>query len=375
MNRFITRLYSYLDFNRYPGRYDARERHTITTMFLLGGLYCIVAVSLLLFFGAQALVLGDSDYGYMLLACAGITVTSYGLLWLLGLYNWSSYLVVGLMSGFCLILFYTGGEDTTGPIWYLVYPVLALFCLGARRGLIAAGILMLLTVLLATSVFSTTVITQYSPVLLQRLLAAYIAITILAYLFACFRDQGEAQLKAINEQLETLSNTDMLSGLLNRRGIEECIEYQIQTYSRYQIPFSMVLFDINGFKGINDTYGHVFGDYVIQTIGQQFLNSLRKIDSACRWGGDEFLLLLPGTGAAAAEIMAARLQQTIQDTTFALEGQRTQVDTSYGISEYKGGGSVDKVIRVADEALYQAKQQPRPKTGQQTGQKDSSTAD
>jgi len=134
MSKFVSLLYSSLDFNRHARRYDAQERHAITTLFLLSGLYCLVALFFLLFFGFHAVLAGDMSYALMMFACACVTVASYFLLWKLGLYTWGGHLVVLLMAAMCLVLFYTGGEEATGPMWYLVFAVLAMFAQGRVVG-------------------------------------------------------------------------------------------------------------------------------------------------------------------------------------------------------------------------------------------------
>jgi len=355
MNKFIAYLYSFLDFNRYPGRYDARQRHTITTMFLLSGLYCVIALFFLLFFGLQSLALGREGYAFVLLGFAALTVGGYWLVWYLGYYPWISHMVIGLYGFLCLWLFNNGGEQGTAPMWYLLFPVLALFLQGHVFGMVSIGVLMGLTYLMANTDFGLDTY-AYSDAFMQRLVAVYIAITALTYLFAYFRYQNETQLAKINEQLETMSNTDKLSGLLNRRGMEERLNHMMQTHARFQTPFSVIMMDIDGFKRINDEYGHLFGDYVIQAIAETCTRSLRQIDHVSRWGGDEFLLLMPGTGAEGAEVFAHRLREAINTSPFSLEGNSIQVTASFGICEHKGAKVIEKTISKADDFLYHAKQ-------------------
>ena len=356
MNGFINYLYSFLDFNRNPGRYDARERHAITTVFLLSGLYCLIALFFLLFFGLQALAMGRDSYAYILMGFAVLTVVGYLLIWYLGYYPWISHLVTGLYGILCLYLFYNGGEQGTAPMWYFVYPPLSLFLQGRYVGLLSTGLLMLLTFVMATVGIPGLDIYSYSDEFMERMVAVYIAITAISYLFAYFRYHSESKLAEANAQLETMSNTDKLSGLLNRRGMEELLENMIQTHLRFKTPFSLIMIDIDGFKRINDEHGHMFGDYVIQTIAELCSKSLRKIDSACRWGGDEFLLLMSGTGVEGAEIFARRLRDAINEASFSLDGSTVKVTASFGICEHIGSNVIEKTIHKADGFLYQAKQ-------------------
>jgi diguanylate cyclase (GGDEF)-like protein len=357
MNHFIFTLYASLDFNRGSRRYDAWERHSISTLFLLSGVYCLVAIIFLLLFAVQAVMAGNASYALMLFAFSIVTAFGYFLIWHLGLYTWGGHLVVLLMGTLCLVLFYTGGQQNTGPMWYLIFPILATFAQGRLAGIISIAVLLLLTLLIATVPIPGLEPAQYSVVFLQRLFSVYLAISALAYLFAFFRHQAELQLTHINKQLEILTNTDKLSGLLNRRGMDAKLENMQQTYTRFKLPFTLIMFDIDQFKSINDEHGHMFGDFVIQQIGDICRTTLRKIDNACRWGGEEFLLLLPGTSEAGALVLAERLRDKISEKAFALDGNSARVTASFGICQYSDPAGLDKTLQVADRNMYLAKQQ------------------
>jgi diguanylate cyclase (GGDEF)-like protein len=356
MNHFISTLYASLDFNRGTKRYDSWERHAISTLFLLSGVYCLVAIIFLLSYGVQAVMAGNASYALMLFAFSIVTAFGYFLIWHLGLYTWGGHLVVLLMGTLCLVLFYTGGQQNTGPMWYLVFPILATFAQGRLAGVISIAILLFLTLLLATVQIPGLEPAQYNVVFLQRLFSVYVVISALAYLFAFFRYQAEIQLTYINKQLEILTNTDKLSGLLNRRGMDAKLENMQQTYTRFKLPFTLVIFDIDKFKSINDEHGHMFGDFVIQQIGEICRTTLRKIDDACRWGGEEFLLLLPGTSEEGAFVLAERLRDRISEKAFALDGKSARVTASFGICQYSEPGGLDKTLHVTDSNMYLAKQ-------------------
>lgn len=357
MSKFVSLLYSSLDFNRHARRYDAQERHAITTLFLLSGLYCLVALFFLLFFGFHAVLAGDMSYALMMFAFACVTVASYFLLWKLGLYTWGGHLVVLLMAAMCLVLFYTGGEEATGPMWYLVFPVLAMFAQGRVAGICSVLVLLLLSLWIFRMQPWGFDPQQYSDAFLLRLLAVYLTISALSFLFAFFRHQAELQLKHINKQLEILTNTDKLSGLLNRRGMESELEHMVETYNRFELVFTLVIFDIDDFKNINDKHGHVFGDFVIQNIGEICRSTLRRVDYASRWGGEEFLLLLPGTDREGARVLAERLKDKITRTAFTLEGVKVSITASFGVCQHSGPGEYEKTIRYAVRNMYAAKQQ------------------
>lgn len=337
-----------------PQRYDAHERQAIATMFLLSGLYCLVAIIFLLIFGTRAYLADHQPYALLLLSFAGATGLGYLMLWYTGKFTWGGHFAVCLMGVLSLMLLITGGEQGTGPIWYLVFPVLATFVQGRVAGIVSVVVLLAVTLgLLAMGVPDY----PYSDFFIQRLLSVYLALSVLAYLFASFRYTAEQQLKEINRQLEVLTNTDKISGLLNRRGMEAELEKMLHTFNRFKMPFTVVVFDIDDFKAINDQHGHIYGDFVIQSIGELCRSSIRNIDHAARWGGEEFLLLLPGTSVDGAVILAERLREKIHTSPFVYDGITLITSASFGVCQHIESNSLEDTIACADKQMYSAKQE------------------
>ena len=167
-------------------------------------------------------------------------------------------------------------------------------------------------------------------------------------------------LEGANEALEKLSQTDRLSGLFNRGHWEECLLDEFHRLSRYKGTSSLVMFDIDHFKEVNDTYGHHVGDQVIKDIGKMVNHSLRDTDKAGRYGGEEFALLLPETDAKDALRLAERLRVQVMERLFPVEGQQVNITISLGIAEFSTSFSTHiKWIEAADQALYRSKHQGR----------------
>lgn len=169
--------------------------------------------------------------------------------------------------------------------------------------------------------------------------------------------------KAKNEALEyaELSRTDPLTKLANRRYMEQLLheEKTRREHDRNNLSFSVVMADIDSFKAINDTYGHMCGDYVIQTVSNIIQNSTRKIDVASRWGGEEYLLLLPKTNVTEARIVVKKITKRIHEYPFEWDGQRFSVSLTYGITEHHDSENTQLTIQRADECLYQGKNMGR----------------
>lgn len=157
------------------------------------------------------------------------------------------------------------------------------------------------------------------------------------------------------KKVEELARTDALTGLPNRRAMLETLEEEKVRFERNRRPFALVMTDLDRFKTINDTCGHDAGDYLLKACSGLIRSSLRKQDRVARWGGDEFLLLLPGTNRAGGRQIVEAVRKRIAETTFAYEGRPLKTGLSLGLAVYAGGLTIDDCIRRADEALYEDK--------------------
>lgn len=153
-------------------------------------------------------------------------------------------------------------------------------------------------------------------------------------------------------ELEKLSETDRLTGLTNRMKLEEILDRECRRSSRSSQPLSVIMLDVDGFKAINDTFGHHAGDQVLKDLSWILEDQIRTIDTVGRWGGEEFLMICPGTGVMGAGILAEKLRTCIQAHEFPVGGPCT---CSFGISGFHGGERPEDMVIRADQAMYQAK--------------------
>ena len=157
-----------------------------------------------------------------------------------------------------------------------------------------------------------------------------------------------------------LSRTDALTGLTNRRRFLEVFERELARAARYKRPLSCVLVDLDRFKHVNDTHGHEVGDRVLVASAQALARGLREADLVARWGGEEFALLLPDTGAVGAMEVATRCLDALRAARTMLPEGPLGITASMGVVEMPPGGARAKdLLRVADEALYRAKAEGR----------------
>ncbi|MDO8789442.1 MAG: diguanylate cyclase [Sulfuritalea sp.] len=164
----------------------------------------------------------------------------------------------------------------------------------------------------------------------------------------------------LQEKLREQANRDSLTGLFNRRYLEGTLERELARCRREGAPLSMVLLDIDHFKLVNDTYGHQAGDEVLRVFGRLLLEHARAEDIVCRYGGEEFLLVLPKMPLDIAFERAAQLLKIFQETVVSYGDLRIRITASIGIAATPGhSDSVEGLIRCADQALYQAKRNGR----------------
>lgn len=169
-------------------------------------------------------------------------------------------------------------------------------------------------------------------------------------------------LERANEQLAKLSMTDRLTGLLNRGTWENLVDAEYERYRRYGQATSLVMFDIDHFKPVNDNYGHLAGDEVIRHTAQTARNNIRQSDSAGRYGGEEFGIILPETDAENARIICERIRESIEKSTVETSAGNITYTISMGIAQLTDEPeNYMQWMQKADEALYSAKESGRNK--------------
>jgi two-component system cell cycle response regulator len=169
--------------------------------------------------------------------------------------------------------------------------------------------------------------------------------------------QAQRELIEKNKALEHLSRTDPLTGLANRRHLDEQLEAEFRRSRRYQTPFAVVMADLDHFKAVNDAHGHLVGDRLLAVVAEKIRSMVRETDCAGRFGGEEFLVILGHNDCDGAGIFAERLRQAIEGMCVPLTGgEQLSVTISIGIASWAGDvGSSETLVRRADAALYDAK--------------------
>jgi diguanylate cyclase (GGDEF)-like protein len=164
---------------------------------------------------------------------------------------------------------------------------------------------------------------------------------------------GFNRLQVAHDRIITLLYTDSLTGIANRRIFMESLGGAISFAQRHQTPLSIIMADLDDFKSVNDTLGHIAGDQVIQAFATLLRENSRQEDLAARFGGEEFIMMLPGTGAEEAVVLGERLRRDWKEMTFP--GFNIRVTSSFGVSVYQPGDTLESFVERADRALYEAK--------------------
>lgn len=183
------------------------------------------------------------------------------------------------------------------------------------------------------------------------------------------RKKAEDDRRRLIEKLEYLSRTDALTGLMNRRALTDSLVYELDRSRRFGSDLSLILCDIDDFKEINDTYGHDAGDRALQTLCATVMSILRKTDIAGRYGGDEFMLILPETSVKGAEILAGKLLEALKETDLDFLGEVNRtLSISIGIAGLETkDDTLDTLVKRADGAMYMSKQSGKSKVSSASG--------
>ena len=264
--------------------------------------------------------------------------------------------IVGLLFGYLIV---TGGESNTGPLWFYVFPPLLFYLTDLKTG----TAVLLFCCLLAVVVFQfpqlPLVTAEYTTDFKIRFFATLTFESIFCYVLEASRLKARNELMDLARAHAYAAQTDELTGLSNRREMQHRLNAEYSRYQRSGHHFSIVLIDLDLFKHVNDDHGHDAGDEVLRKFSELMQAVIRQTDVAARWGGEEFLILLPDTSLLQALTLAERLRFEVANTEFTFAGKRLPITISAGICSIAKAGSVNELLKQADIHLYNAKEDGR----------------
>ncbi len=272
--------------------------------------------------------------------------------------------IAGLVGA--LWIYLVAGPTRGAALGLLVLVVVfAMFRLGPREALgLAAAALLLLG---AASRWLTLSDAFHFPADVEALHMAYTTVVLtgvalLAMRVTQLREQHQQQRVALQQALTRISELatrDELTGLPNRRAILDQLATETARHARKKLPLAVALIDLDHFKRINDQHGHAGGDQVLRGFAHRVESELRGGDVMARWGGEEFLLMLPDTSVEAAQQCLDRLRERLRQTPFDEVSPGLSITFSAGVTGCLGQGDIDSAIERADQAMYRAKQAGR----------------
>ncbi len=291
-------------------------------------------------------------------------------------YKTSLALLTALYFVFCIAIALLEIQEYSGIIWILLLPIIAISAIGRRVGLICSisgGLLM--AFILFDNGLLNILPTDYDFGFNIRFLLAYTIITLLVHCSEALRIRLETDLRQKNHELEYLARTDSLTGLSNRMDILDKIQYEAIRCERTHRSFCLILGDIDRFKAINDQYGHSSGDAVLKSVAATMMDTIRAQDAVAYWatddpmiygyssryGGEEFLIMLPETELKGAENAAEKLRCKISGLQVYLPDRATpiQITMSFGVALCQRQNDIESAIDQADQMLYRAKNEGR----------------
>lgn len=218
-------------------------------------------------------------------------------------------------------------------------------------------VLCMLFILLNAYTHDVPATTNFSPELASiinniNIVISFTAMCIVSYYFRV------ASL-SLEQELEKQAGTDPLTGLFNRRRMRDCLDYQERRIGRSKSDLSFIFVDIDHFKKFNDTYGHDCGDYILSAASVFMKKHLRHADVIARWGGEEFLIMLPDTDINGARVIAEKIRKAIAEERFTVKGLTFSITMTFGLSQHHIDHSIEDCLKLADLALYKGKEAGR----------------
>ena len=262
-----------------------------------------------------------------------------------------------LVGAFVLSLVYQGGFNNTALYWVFPFPAILFGLLGVRHALLSNGLLLI--ILVTMLVVPDLIQAEYKEAESSRFLASLVIVIIVCWINDHFRERSYAAMDTLRRDKELQANTDALTGLANRRFLDSSLVPALDQQGNELLPLALIMCDIDHFKRLNDHFGHDVGDQVLKAVARIFRDKLRHNDIVCRFGGEEFLLILPNTSVAAAEKVAEKIRFQIAKERLVDVDQDYPLTASFGIAGCEQAASFADQVKAADQQLYQAKRDGR----------------
>lgn len=323
------------------------------------GMVMIFFTILTIMFGLDALIHDDFVSVPILASLAIINVFALRLHFRTQSHGISQWVAAATMFSLFFHSLLSGGPHSISTYWGLAIIASSFYILGYRRGIVCTAIIFAFTLLLMNLMMNEKIkqtwIIDNIFTFEYRYISAMLLIAAFALLQEYDRSNAVKNLLLSREQMRRLASIDELTGLANRRTMAEHLRIQERRCHEQHEQYSVILCDIDHFKRINDVYGHEVGDKVITAVANVLKENLREFDTVARWGGEEFLVMLPRTNIEGATQVAEKLQQAFNHYHISHENAVIRPTMSFGVASADTDIHVDECVRQADRRLYIAK--------------------
>ena len=358
--RFVSKLSILFNKIIFSGLNETHENDIdAQRLVLVINLYCIVGTLYLILFSIQSFITHQFELTTILALCAFFAISNSLYLHHTGNYKRAGDIVVIMTIILFLHLISTGGIDNTGPLWSYTLPPLALFIYGLSKGSLALSVFILVSMLLMFFPDNGIQSTNYSYNFKVRYFSTFFGVCLISFICEYSRYHSNNLLKKLQKTIQLEAHTDVLTGLYNRRYMHEKIDKLIHKTQLNSKPCSILLCDLDHFKSINDNYGHPCGDQVLIETASRMKSCLRSNDIAARWGGEEFMIILPDTNQDAAFLVAEKLRKQLCKQEICCSKDSLPVSMSIGMLQITTGYNLEDILNNVDDALYAAKRNGR----------------
>jgi len=261
-----------------------------------------------------------------------------------------NFMLLGMIILFSGILIH-GGYQKTGIYWIYIFPLISFFLKGNKVGFLWNIAFFTIVAAIVYLNHKGIIPLAYNLGELRQAALAYFIMTILAYIY-------EDVLLRSYREVSRLAITDQLTGLYNRRYILKKLEEEIERAKRYGTGLCVILLDVDNFKSINDEYGHDMGDKVLKGIAHLLKENTRNIDTVGRIGGEEFVIICPGTDVIGGKIVAEKIRGLVEELQVSV---LPKISISVGVAVFRGDENPEELLKKADIALYEAKRSGKNK--------------
>ncbi len=256
-------------------------------------------------------------------------------------------------AAFLLLFVHLNQNQHFSLIWVFFFPIFAITINGSKVGLRYTLLFLATLLILAYNGIGHWQEGLWTELAFIRLAAALSILTFIIYINEVSLANSRQQAKQVLDALQTLSTVDELTKISNRRNINSALSKAIQNAERYETPLSLTLFDIDNFKRVNDQFGHLIGDKILYEMVQETKKIIRATDEFGRWGGEEFLIVLPHETIESATQFCEKIRASIEKMAFS--ECSVQVTCSFGVAQLQKGMTAEQLIDQADQSLYIAK--------------------